>query len=129
MFKEKLFIARLKELRNEAGYTQKDIAQILEIGGPSYQRYENGSREPNLSSLCLLADTYSVTTDYLLGRSDTRIETISKTKDSKPNISFNDQDWVKLGKLLSNEDKKRIFEILTGHDFLPYNEVENEINY
>ncbi len=36
----------------------------------TYQRYENAEREPDASALLALADFYEVSTDYLLGRTD-----------------------------------------------------------
>lgn len=59
---------RLKNLRLEANKTQKEIADYLEIRSEAYQRYEYGTREPDIKGLNKLADYYKVTVDYLLGR-------------------------------------------------------------
>lgn len=63
---------RMKELRTERNLSQKKAAAELGIGITTYCRYELGEREPGASLLCRMADYYDVTTDYLLGRSDTR---------------------------------------------------------
>lgn len=63
---------KMKELRKERNLRQEDIAAELGIGITTYCRYELGMREPNASLLCRMADYYGVTTDYLLGRTDTR---------------------------------------------------------
>lgn len=63
---------RMKELRMERNLSQGSIAADLAIGIATYCRYEQGKREPTASVLCRMADYYDVTTDYLLGRSDTR---------------------------------------------------------
>lgn len=63
---------RMKELRKERNLRQEDIANELGIGITTYCRYELGMREPTVAILVRMADYYDVTTDYLLGRSDTR---------------------------------------------------------
>lgn len=63
---------RLKELRKERSLRQEQAAVALDISMSSYCLYEQGKREPTASVLCRMADYYGVTTDYLLGRSDTR---------------------------------------------------------
>lgn len=63
---------RMKELRKERNLRQEDIATELGIGITTYCRYELGMREPTVAILVRMADYYDVTTDYLLGRSDTR---------------------------------------------------------
>lgn len=63
---------RMKELRKERNLRQEDIAVELDIAITTYCRYELGMRDPTLAVLCRMADYYGVTTDYLLGRSDTR---------------------------------------------------------
>ncbi len=61
---------RLKELRQEKGYTQKEIAQKLGLNSVTYLHYEKEQREPPLSLLADIANLYGVTVDYLLGLSD-----------------------------------------------------------
>ena len=59
---------RLKELRKQQNLTQDDIAKMLNTKQQTYQRYEIEQSEPNLDTLCKLADYYGVTLDYLIGR-------------------------------------------------------------
>lgn len=62
---------KLKELRIERGIQQKDLAALLGIGANTLSQYENGKREPDNNTLVQLADYFGVSTDYLLGRTDT----------------------------------------------------------
>ena len=59
---------RLKELRESKGLTQKEVAEIIGYSEVSYARYEKGEREPDISTLCKLAEYFNVTVDYLIGR-------------------------------------------------------------
>ena len=61
---------RLRELREERGLTQKQLASTLQINSVTYLHYEKGQREPPLALLAQLAKFFDVTTDYLLGLED-----------------------------------------------------------
>lgn len=52
------------------GMTQPEMAKRLELSLRTYQKYEEGSRNPQLDTLVLMARTLGVTTDWLLGLSD-----------------------------------------------------------
>lgn len=66
----KTFYEKLEKLRKENGLTQQQMATILKIKQPSYARYEDGTTEPNLERLVIIADTFDVSVDYLLGRKE-----------------------------------------------------------
>lgn len=65
-----MIIERLKKLRKEGKLTQKDIATFLNISQPAYQQFESGKKKMNLETMEKLADFFSVSTDYLLGKTD-----------------------------------------------------------
>ena len=60
----------LKEARQKAGMTQKQVAEYLGISESHYQKIEYGEINIPGISLMILADYFGVTTDYLLGRSE-----------------------------------------------------------
>ena len=61
---------RLKILRTEKGYSQKDIAQLLGITQQAYANYERGARQADYDTLNKLADIFGVSVDYILGRTE-----------------------------------------------------------
>ena len=61
---------RLRECRLGLGYTQAEIANLMGVKQPVYQRFEKGIFECNYTQLIKLADIYDVSIDYLLGRSE-----------------------------------------------------------
>lgn len=63
-------LERMRELREEKGLTQTELANYLEVTQKTYSRYENDERSIPLEKLILLADFYQTTLDYLVGRSD-----------------------------------------------------------
>lgn len=66
------FSERLKELRQERGMKQREMAEICGLKLRGYQCYEYASSCPDLDGLVFLADYFGVSTDYLLGRTDCR---------------------------------------------------------
>lgn len=63
-------LERMRELREEKGLTQTELAKYLEVTQKTYSRYENDERSIPLEKLILLADFYQTTLDYLVARSD-----------------------------------------------------------
>ncbi|MCR5757761.1 MAG: helix-turn-helix domain-containing protein [Selenomonas sp.] len=61
------FAKRLKELREEKGVLQSDMAKMLGIATASYSNWEQGRTLPALTYLPTLASYFNVTTDDLLG--------------------------------------------------------------
>lgn len=59
---------RLLELRKQNGLTQTEMANKLYLSQNGYASYESGRTEPNIETLCKLADFYNVSLDYLVGR-------------------------------------------------------------
>ena len=63
---------RLKQCRKNKGYTQAQVAIYCDITEKAYQNYELKTRLPKIDVLIRLADLYSVSLDYLVGRSDNK---------------------------------------------------------
>lgn len=63
---------RLKELRNEKDLSQEKLAKLLFLSQSAIAYYELGKKFPNHNTLNRLANFFSVSTDYLLGRTDNR---------------------------------------------------------
>ena len=72
--KEKLskFAIILSQLRKERGISQKKAATDLGISQALLSHYEKGIRECGLDFVIKCSEYYGVTTDYLLGVSDSR---------------------------------------------------------
>ncbi|MFR6558782.1 MAG: helix-turn-helix domain-containing protein, partial [Weissella confusa] len=60
----------LKKLRNDKGETLSELSQKVGISQPTLSRYEKGTRKPKYDQLERLAAHFSVTIDYLAGKSD-----------------------------------------------------------
>ncbi len=57
---------RVKQLRNEHGWSQGELAEQVGADPAQISRYENGRITPSADALVRLAETFDVSCDYLL---------------------------------------------------------------
>lgn len=65
-----IYVKRLRDLREDHDKTQQDIANILGTSQTMYARYERGANELPIHHLITLCQYYGVSSDYILGLSD-----------------------------------------------------------
>ncbi len=63
---------RLRDLREDADKTQRDIGEMLHTTQQQYAKYEGGIQEIPVHHLITLAEYYKVSLDYLVGRTNNR---------------------------------------------------------
>lgn len=63
---------RIRDLREDADYTQNRVAAYLHCDQSQYSKYERGDRPLPLDYAVKLAELYNVSLDYLVGRTDRR---------------------------------------------------------
>ena len=63
---------RIRDLREDADLTQKQVGEAINVPQRTYAYYETGERMVPPGVLCALADFYGVSVDYILGRTDRR---------------------------------------------------------
>ncbi|MDE7083710.1 MAG: helix-turn-helix domain-containing protein [Clostridia bacterium] len=66
----KSFQDRLKELREENGLSQSQLAKETNLSQAAISLWEDGQRIPNAQVIIILARYFKVSTDYLLGVTD-----------------------------------------------------------
>ena len=65
---EVVVVSRLRDCRERAGYSQKQVALILKVKAPSVSNWEKGKTRPTRDNLEKLADLYHVSVDFLMER-------------------------------------------------------------
>ena len=63
---------RLRDLREDADLTQKQVAKYLGMSQTCYSKYETGENDIPTQVLIALAKFYHTSVDYLLGLTDER---------------------------------------------------------
>lgn len=66
------YTQRLKDLREAKDLTQEQVAEKLNIKREQYRRYEIGINEIKASHIIKFAKLYNVSTDYILGLTDSK---------------------------------------------------------
>lgn len=61
---------RLKDLREDADLSQKDIATVLNVRQNTYSQYETGIRQIPIDCLIKLALYYNTSVDYIITFTD-----------------------------------------------------------
>ncbi|WP_244971239.1 helix-turn-helix domain-containing protein [Vallitalea guaymasensis] len=85
-----MFVKRLRQLREDRGLKQKDIAKLLNITTSAYGYYEQGKRNLDMNTLKTLSDYYNVSTDYMLGRTDIPVPIETFLQDKQVDEKLND---------------------------------------
>ncbi|MBQ9098014.1 MAG: helix-turn-helix transcriptional regulator [Clostridia bacterium] len=62
---------RLKDIREDADKSQKEIAEVIGTSQSYYAQYENGKRAIPFDRMVALAKYYNISLDYLAGLIDT----------------------------------------------------------
>lgn len=88
-----LLADRLRRLRSQREASQGEVANALGIGRATYANWETSRTAPAPDTLRRLADFYSVSVDYLLGRVDRTGE--GSLPDWLAQLPLEMQDFVK----------------------------------
>lgn len=67
---EILDVNRLIECRKKLGITKQEAAKRVQVSQPAYLRYEAGTRNPSIQVITKMAEVFSTSTDYLVGKID-----------------------------------------------------------
>lgn len=62
---------RIIELRKKKGWSQEELAEMIDVTRQSVSKWESGQSLPDLDKILKLADIFGVSTDYLLKDKDT----------------------------------------------------------
>ncbi len=65
-----MFSFRLRQLREEAGWTQEELALKLNLTQSTIAYYENDRKKPTLENAKIIAKLFNISLDYLIGFSD-----------------------------------------------------------
>lgn len=95
---------RLKELRQERGLNQQELALKLKTTQRNISNWENGNSEPDIQMILKMSNFFEVTVDYFLDNND---ETLNNE-----NKFFLENSLISLIKNLSIEKKRALLVLL-----------------
>lgn len=108
----------LKKFRNQAGKSQQEMANILNMSQTGYNAYETGKCEPNIQTLIKLADHYGTTIDSLVGHNvpylidksqfnETQLSIINAIQQCSEDTNRRIEAYA-LGALMAEEERKKV---------------------
>ena len=111
-------MSHLKDLREEKGLTIEQVAEeltekckrdkgdkygnIYEVKAAAYGQWERRNRNPTVKYLHLLADYWRVTTDYILERSDERLQRIPSVLDE---LGLKQEPWWEIKREATHDER------------------------
>ena len=101
------FNEMLRYLRQRAGYSQQDLADILKISKSTIGMYEQGRRSPDYETLEKIADIFNVDMNFLMG---------GKEKESAPDYYTNPETAKLAQELFENHDLRILFDAARDSD-------------
>lgn len=101
------FNEMLRYLRQRAGYSQQDLADILKISKSTIGMYEQGRRSPDYETLEKIADIFNVDMNFLMG---------GKEKESVPDYYANPETAKLAQELFENHDLRILFDAARDSD-------------
>lgn len=125
------FIDRIKALRKANSCRQSDVAAAINLTRQSYNHYESGKRQPDISTFALIADFFNVSADYLLGRTTTPKAENKKTPDANTSGKelFSDEEYSMLlqYRMLNDIEKADVRGYINGKVSSSHNSKVNEL--
>ena len=103
---------QLRELREKAGLSQKELAEIFDVDRSTVNKWEAGTSFPNVSLLRRIADYFHVTTDYLLGRPEPGRDEAAAENGQKEKPSLWPEPKAGVAEDGLSEDERTILELL-----------------
>lgn len=114
---------RILNLRKELNLSQKELAEKTGITEASLSRYENNLREPKAEIVIKVSEVLGCSTDYLLGRTDNKIDYTNKSNDDSNQFENYKEVESRIREVLLSE------EIITENEPIPSNVLNRVIKY
>ena len=107
---------RIKELRKRLGLSQDSLADILHVHQTAISQWERGLTSPDIDNLQHMSELFSVSVDYLLGRTDFIAADPVETKENQPAAKGDelDDNLINLLVDLSPSEVQRVLDFVSG---------------
>ncbi|HEY5584338.1 MAG TPA: helix-turn-helix transcriptional regulator [Ruminiclostridium sp.] len=104
----------IEEIRQDKGLYQKDLAKILNVSVATISHYESNINMPDIETICLLADYFGVSVDYILGRTTLKMD----WNTFKRSVKLSDGTYTTMDKVmttflkLSDESQTEVIKLM-----------------
>ena len=101
-----MFCDKLLQLRREKGFSQEQLADLLNVSRQSVSKWEAGSTMPELDKIVTISDIFGVSVDYLVRDNTTEREQIKTVVTTADNTAVMEQ----LGEIRQYLKKRESYE-------------------
>lgn len=102
-------LKRMKELRMQAGISQKMLAEKIGVSQQSINKYENHSIEPDIETLIRISDVFSITVDELIGHEN------EETPQMERELNWEEQKLIHSYRRLNESERKSIQMVIENY--------------
>lgn len=113
------FGERLVKAREDAGYNQKQLANVLGITPTRLNYWEKNKREPDVYNINQIASALNISADYLIGNNTANIHS--------ENLSQKEQEHIKKYRAL-DEHGKEVVDIILDKEYERYKKLQKVID-
>lgn len=102
-FDNLLVAERIKICRKKSGYSQEELANLLDMKRTNIANYEAGRVIPPGNVIVAMSDIFGVSTDYILGLSesfDDKVDSKEFKVIQRAKTKMSDDDWERAMKIL-----------------------------
>lgn len=125
------FAQRLRLMRNQRGWTQMQIADLLGIKRSTYAYYETCTSEPDMDTLVRLAGLLHTSVDFLVGNADNMSCThttyfSSKDPDVQLILTEDEEQMLAFFRALDENNRKDLLKIAVDKLGAVYDQFPDE---
>lgn len=100
---------RIREAREAAGYSQKELAKIIGVAQNTFHGYESGKHDPKSDLLIKIAKACHVSTDFLLGHESSNNRSEKKNDE---HFSAEEENHIKKYRFLDTYGQEAVDNVL-----------------
>lgn len=112
------FGERLVKAREDAGYNQKQLANVLGITPTRLNYWEKNKREPDVYNINQIASALNISADYLIGNNTANIYS-----GMSGNLSQKEQEHIKKYRVL-DEHGKEMVDVVLDKEYKRYQKIQ-----
>ena len=107
---------RIKELRKKFGLSQGVLADMLHVHQTAISQWERGTTTPDIDNLQGMSELFSVSVDYLLGRTDQPSAVPAENEIQPSALAGSELDEQLISDLvsLSPQEVQRVLDFISG---------------
>lgn len=111
------FTERLRQLRKQAGLSQQELADKMQVTKQTISQYERNVRKPDYDTILFFCDLFNVSADYLLGKADVTIRLLNSDElemlSGGNRLSDDEQLLIQTFKALNKQGKEKIIDYIS----------------